>query len=205
MADPRNRTRPAAPATPIEKLPIISGSRCLDFVNTVVGFGGTHPRDSLSDTEALRRWAWRIGQPAGHKSGRGEDRALARARRLRQAIGSVAAALAAGGVAPAEALAELGNEAAKAMASRRLVAGRAGLSWRLTGKGLDRLLDELAVEAAELLTGAEAAALRRCQAQDCAWFFVDRSRNHSRLWCDMGDCGNRAKARRRRSRQSHKA
>jgi predicted RNA-binding Zn ribbon-like protein len=30
------------------------------------------------------------------------------------------------------------------------------------------------------------------------------SRNHSRRWCDMGDCGNRAKARRhyRRHKES---
>jgi predicted RNA-binding Zn ribbon-like protein len=30
----------------------------------------------------------------------------------------------------------------------------------------------------------------------CGWLFEDRSRNHTRLWCDMAVCGNRTKARR---------
>ena len=29
---------------------------------------------------------------------------------------------------------------------------------------------------------------------NCSWLFVDRSRNSSRLWCDMAVCGNRQKA-----------
>jgi predicted RNA-binding Zn ribbon-like protein len=33
--------------------------------------------------------------------------------------------------------------------------------------------------------------------------FLDLSRNHSRRWCDMTSCGNRAKARRYYTR--HKA
>ena len=38
---------------------------------------------------------------------------------------------------------------------------------------------------------------------NCAWLFVDKSRNAARLWCDMAVCGNRAKARRhyRKSRE----
>jgi predicted RNA-binding Zn ribbon-like protein len=34
---------------------------------------------------------------------------------------------------------------------------------------------------------------KACHALDCGWVFIDRSRNLSRRWCDMGDCGNRAK------------
>jgi predicted RNA-binding Zn ribbon-like protein len=30
--------------------------------------------------------------------------------------------------------------------------------------------------------------------RNCGWLFVDRSKNKSRAWCDMGVCGNRAKA-----------
>ncbi|WP_439871629.1 CGNR zinc finger domain-containing protein [Rhizobium leguminosarum] len=31
---------------------------------------------------------------------------------------------------------------------------------------------------------------------NCGWLFIDRSRNRSRIWCDMAVCGNRAKANR---------
>lgn len=37
--------------------------------------------------------------------------------------------------------------------------------------------------------------LRRCADTDCGWFFLDTSRNHSRRWCDPGDCGNRNRVR----------
>nr|WP_221383261.1 CGNR zinc finger domain-containing protein [Actinoplanes polyasparticus] len=42
--------------------------------------------------------------------------------------------------------------------------------------------------------------LKACRALDCGWVFVDGSRNMSRRWCDMGDCGNRAKGAAFRSR-----
>jgi predicted RNA-binding Zn ribbon-like protein len=44
--------------------------------------------------------------------------------------------------------------------------------------------------------------MKICPADDCLWAFYDFSRNHSRTWCDMRVCGNRAKARAFRSRQN---
>ncbi|GLS39080.1 hypothetical protein GCM10010869_46770 [Mesorhizobium tianshanense] len=50
----------------------------------------------------------------------------------------------------------------------------------------------LAVSALSLLQGDAFARLRICP--NCTWLFLDRSRNSSRLWCDMAVCGNRQKA-----------
>lgn len=50
----------------------------------------------------------------------------------------------------------------------------------------------LAVSALSLLGTETARRLRICA--NCHWLFVDRSRNSSRLWCDMAVCGNRRKA-----------
>ncbi|RUZ91322.1 CGNR zinc finger domain-containing protein [Mesorhizobium sp. M7A.F.Ca.US.006.01.2.1] len=50
----------------------------------------------------------------------------------------------------------------------------------------------LAVSALSLLRDDTVARLRICP--NCTWLFVDRSRNSSRLWCDMAVCGNRQKA-----------
>ena len=44
--------------------------------------------------------------------------------------------------------------------------------------------------------------LKICPANDCRWAFYDFSRNHSRTWCSMSMCGNRAKARTYRSKAS---
>ena len=43
--------------------------------------------------------------------------------------------------------------------------------------------------------------MKACRAEDCRWAFYDRSRNRSRAWCSMSECGNRAKARSYRARQ----
>ncbi|MBW8909412.1 MAG: CGNR zinc finger domain-containing protein [Mesorhizobium sp.] len=50
----------------------------------------------------------------------------------------------------------------------------------------------LAVSALSLLQDDTVARLRICP--NCHWLFADRSRNSSRLWCDMKVCGNRQKA-----------
>ncbi len=44
--------------------------------------------------------------------------------------------------------------------------------------------------------------LKVCASPDCRWAFWDGTRNRSRRWCDMAECGNRAKNRAWRSRQS---
>jgi predicted RNA-binding Zn ribbon-like protein len=50
--------------------------------------------------------------------------------------------------------------------------------------------------AANLLTSPDCIRLRECSEKTCRWLFLDQSKNHSRHWCDMKVCGNRAKARR---------
>ena len=44
--------------------------------------------------------------------------------------------------------------------------------------------------------------LKACPTDDCQWAFYDSSRNHSRTWCSMEVCGNRAKTRAYRARLS---
>jgi predicted RNA-binding Zn ribbon-like protein len=50
--------------------------------------------------------------------------------------------------------------------------------------------------AADLLTSADRHHVRECSEDTCRWLFLDRSKNHSRRWCDMRICGNRSKAQR---------
>lgn len=57
----------------------------------------------------------------------------------------------------------------------------------------------LATSALSLLAGQEWRKVRICR--NCNWLFVDRSRNASRLWCDMSVCGNRQKAKRHYERR----
>jgi predicted RNA-binding Zn ribbon-like protein len=57
----------------------------------------------------------------------------------------------------------------------------------------------LAVSALSLMSADNLRRLRICP--NCSWLFIDRSRNSSRLWCDMAVCGNRQKAKRHYRRQ----
>lgn len=49
----------------------------------------------------------------------------------------------------------------------------------------------MAVSAMRLLDPAIRARTKICP--NCDWLFIDRSKNKSRLWCDMAVCGNRSK------------
>ena len=57
----------------------------------------------------------------------------------------------------------------------------------------------IAVSALSLLSGDAWKKIRICR--NCRWLFLDRSRNASRLWCDMSVCGNRHKAKRHYERR----
>jgi predicted RNA-binding Zn ribbon-like protein len=59
-----------------------------------------------------------------------------------------------------------------------------------------KLLGPIAWSAAELLTSEQLPSLRECAGEACGWLFLDLSKNHSRRWCAMNDCGGREKARR---------
>lgn len=57
----------------------------------------------------------------------------------------------------------------------------------------------LALSALSLIRADASARIRICR--NCHWLFLDRSRNGSRVWCDMAVCGNRTKARRHYNRR----
>ena len=63
------------------------------------------------------------------------------------------------------------------------------------------MLGRILVSAVELLTSPRRERVRTCGAETCLWLFLDTSKNGSRRWCDMNQCGNRTKARRFYRRQ----
>ena len=61
---------------------------------------------------------------------------------------------------------------------------------------MDLFLDPIIKSAADLLVSPELKRVKQCADDFCGWLFMDKSRNNSRRWCSMKDCGNRAKAHR---------
>jgi len=74
-------------------------------------------------------------------------------------------------------------------------------SWDAGDAALDRMLWPVALSAVGLLTSGDLSRIRQCGGDNCGWLFLDTSRNRSRQWCAMNDCGNLAKVRRFRQRQ----
>lgn len=60
----------------------------------------------------------------------------------------------------------------------------------------------LAAAAARLAVEDRLGRVKICPADDCRVAFYDASKNHSRQWCSMQVCGNRAKARNHRVRSA---
>jgi predicted RNA-binding Zn ribbon-like protein len=149
---------------------------------------------ALQDGKALRGVARR--DPGAAKA------ALSRARSLRETLFGLFSGAAGGRTPDPEAVARLHDALQAAAAHRRLVPDGTHLRWRWSAGALslDRLTHEVAISAVELLTSPSLERVRECQAPDCAWLFLDASRNGSRRWCDMSVCGNRAKVRRFRGR-----
>ena len=63
----------------------------------------------------------------------------------------------------------------------------------LAEAGPDSLLCHAVLSWMRLNSADKRARLRACP--NCDWLFIDKSRNGSRIWCDMAVCGNRQKAR----------
>lgn len=60
----------------------------------------------------------------------------------------------------------------------------------------------IAGDSLSLFCSPLAERIRVCEGGLCGWLFIDDSRGQRRRWCDMNDCGSRAKA--RRYYQKHK-
>jgi predicted RNA-binding Zn ribbon-like protein len=69
-----------------------------------------------------------------------------------------------------------------------------------TGDAFAGMMIPIVESAADTLVGDELPRVRRCADPRCHRVFFDGTRNGLKRWCDMGTCGNRAKAARHRAR-----
>ncbi|MEA2554661.1 MAG: hypothetical protein QOJ65_2837 [Fimbriimonadaceae bacterium] len=177
---------------------------CLAFSNTVSSRGEPGQQDRLTSLEALRAWLLQKGVLDENASTAGEDpRTLDRAIRLREAIFGIAEAISSGQEPEEDDLSELNWNVQRAIVAARLLSGQHGLEWDIDSlrNSVSGSVGVLALSAAGLFSSEKSARVRKCNDQSCGWLFVDLSKNRSRKWCDMSDCGNVAKARRYYAKQ----
>lgn len=205
-------------ASPPKMFQLVGGDLSLDFTNTVGGKRGVIEREHLKTYADFLSWSQQAGIVQEAQAKALANRAveqpaeacsvLERAVGLREAIYRIFAAVVEERT-PAEAdLARLNSELAGALGRLGVRRKADGFAWRWGEEEprLEHPLGPVARAAAELLTKPEALAhVHRCEGDTCGWLFIDSSKNHSRRWCDMRDCGNRAKVRRHRLKHKHES
>lgn len=203
---------------------LVGGQLCLDFVNTVDGRGSYSPRsnspsgnnvlgDKLGNYSDLVEWSQHAGIitapesrrliEEGRRSVTEAAKVFERAVALREALYRIFKARLTGGMPRSIDLDIVNDELQRARSHERLTRAGDGFKWEWVGPGaaLDRMLWSIAHSGAEYLTAGDLSRLRECGGEECGWLFEDTSKNRSRQWCLMQDCGNLEKVRRFRARQ----
>lgn len=175
--------------------PALPPEASLDFVNTRFWRGKAQPTETLSSLDDLLAWATRhaiAAAPMPPPPGLFEAGIA-----LRELLHRVFSARAEDRPVGAADLAAL-NAGLEAAPARATLAE--DFAWQTTPgtnpAGAAALLAPVLWSAADLLAQGSRVRLRACANPECRYLFLDASRNGSRRWCDMGACGNRAKAQR---------
>jgi predicted RNA-binding Zn ribbon-like protein len=198
---------------PRARVPLAAGRLWLDFVNTQES-----PRHAHADTlGSFDSWLAWLESVALLDAGR---RATLQRRALEQPASATTALHEARRIrSTLRPLAELGVHASERVTQSAIleinrVLGRSSGVQRVehdprdgsfhraflsSGDAFAALVIPVVESAADALVRGELARVRRCAAEPpCPRVFLDTSRNGRRRWCEMGSCGNRAKAARHR-------
>jgi predicted RNA-binding Zn ribbon-like protein len=200
-----SRDRPPGPVPPRTRL-------WLDFVNTDAAAqspGG----DLLRDFEALLSWFQEAGAIDDERAAGIRRRAvlqpaaaaatLVDARRVRAALRVLAEKGDLTERVRDDAVVEINRVLGRSAGTRRLEPRPEGGYVRTfvpTGDAFAGMMIPIVESAADSLVDAELSRVRRCADPRCHRVFLDGTKNGLRRWCDMGTCGNRAKAARHRAR-----
>lgn len=210
---------------------VVGGRPCLDLANTCEPRGGPGQGREVARQEYLAAYAGLVGwavrasvvgtttgvhllDAAGARPAearRVHRQAVTLSDALYRAFGAIAE-----GRAPMPAdLDTIKAVYAEAMAAATLKQEDGGLIWTWSSDEADLALPlwPAAFSAIELLTDADPRRVKLCPGGQpegdpvrCAWLFYDETKNRSRRWCSMEDCGSAVKIRRltdrRRARRS---
>lgn len=153
-------------------------------------------------TSPVELAAWLVARGLLPTGRRLDDKDLAAARTLRDALREVLAANAGHADAPA-ARRTLDRIAARYPMRMRLNGG----AWLEPGggPGVAPAIARLLATIYDAMTLGTFERLKVCRNDECQWAFYDHSRNRSGAWCTMAVCGNRMKGRAFRTRHAQVA
>jgi predicted RNA-binding Zn ribbon-like protein len=195
------------PTQAIEELNILSERLCLDFVNTVSWHLSNEPYDWLKNYRDLVVWSQRVNILPKEKA---EDliklaeafperaaNVFAETLQLREAVFRILQSRLTNAPNIQQDLDILNQHLKRTHQFLYLEMGNGHFNYSFEDTlEMDCMVWEIVQSTARFLTSNELAKLKFCDGGKCGWMFIDTTRNHSRRWCSMEDCGNRAKAKR---------
>jgi predicted RNA-binding Zn ribbon-like protein len=192
-----------------EQLNPKSVQRCLDFANTLDWHASEHSIETIKSYADLVGWARGAGllnERAAQqllriaaRQATEADNVLAQARTLREAIYEILVASAHRKTPRSADVATFNAILSEYLAQSQLIRNNEGFTWEWGGSedALDQMLWGVTRSTVDLLTSPELQRIGQCaDDRGCGYLFLDTSKNHTRQWCSMRGCGNRAKARR---------
>ncbi len=199
---------------PVETLDLLGGRLCLNFVNTMDPRIGEHPREFLNTYTDLVAWSKHVGMLTQEQSNillqeaqnrvEETDQVFNDAILLRESLYNVFVALITNEEPQRTAMERVQHTFANAMMHATLSLSHQHFTWEwIKAQGsLDSIVWPIASSAMDVLTSEEWKRVKQCPGVgDCGWLFLDTSKNGSRQWCSMQECGSRAKMRRQYARK----
>lgn len=196
-------------------LSLVAGKLALDFTNTESGRGGGEHLDHLQEAADLVAWAEHAKifgeRDAAQVRCSIKDQTklachlIARGRLLRETIYQINSNIVAGKPPDEKLLHSLTATHAEMLATATLTphGDHYEWAWHPRVELTAAILGPITLSALDLLLDADFSRIKQCRGNHCGWLFYDSTKNNSRQWCDMGVCGNRAKASALRARIRH--
>src|SRR6202043_3183266 len=208
------RIKVLLPSSRAGSLDLVGGELAWDFTNTTSARGSPAGQKHMRGFYTLMRrgeparaippadWAYAHAALAGHP--RRAQRIFERAIEMRELIWTIGTALAEQRPVAGKLLASLSAAHAANLdhAEIKMRFGSYIWVWDPRRDIAAAILGPITLSALTLLMEKDLLRTKRCAGQECGWLFFDTTKNNRRRWCEMRVCGNRAKVRAARQRQS---
>lgn len=200
----------------VPRFDITANQLSLDFTNTLEDRLEAKPTEMLNTYSDLLAWSFQVQimterdvqllQEKAERSPGEAEQTLQRAREMREALFRIFLEVANGTTVAQDDMDIFNAYLSGALARACLVVDGDAFAWDWKREGVvfEQMFWPILRSAAHILTTEERENIRVCASDDCNWLFYDTSKNHTRRWCNMKTCGNRAKAKGHYERKKQK-
>ena len=189
------------------KYKLLGGDLSLDFVNTVNWRKRNEPDELLKTSQDLIRWGVEtdiLSEPEtdkmnhwAHENKSTADNLLVKAKDLRESLHHLFKGIIEGNEPNENDLNVINYELSEMLTHLQFSYSKNQFKLEIEKDNtLDYVIWHIVRSASKLLTSDKLGRVKECEDDECGWLFIDESKNRSRRWCSMEDCGNRNKARR---------